>query len=471
MPFRTADLIRWQTNKDSDKFIQILKYLDSEESVPARVFAVKALGILHDINGLTFIIASLKDNNEQVVETAKNILSKWVKTNLESVCKVIESPNMKRKYRRAGLMFLSKNLSDRVIDMYINLLKHGEFVEEIQEIVKSTGSCGLFIDHLFDKEPENRYAALLAMAKTMQDPNVYQSYAIGMGDNDVQVRVLATKLLADELYEMQNQLKDKFTLNDYPGVTNMIVQNASSADFFLRAAVADALGGLRNQSTLPILLSFLEEPYERILRNTLSSLKFITSGEALEPLIRLYKKNERTEIRIRIIRAISFIRSEDAFHFIETLFESEVNEELKRAVIKDLDQFDFKESFDLLLKVIESSETDYFRSAIITIGAHKDPRRLEVFQGIIDRDLYKIDAKSVVLGLRQFNGPEKLSLLIQLLGKSTAEDEEHYAIRAIIEDLDPETIEQFLKKTEIIDNPNYNKGLSKLAQYDNSDTE
>jgi len=460
MPLTSTDLIRWENERDIDKFIQILKYLDEDQYSSVRVRAVKAICRIRDIRGLHFVLKALADYNHEVAENAKKELIAWGTEDICTFCEFVENENGKDRDRFDALFIISNISSQRVIETYLSLLKKGLWVDTIQDFVREMNSFVPFISLLMDDDPETRFAVISGLGKIYKNPIIVNGYIDALADEDVQVRCKAAMLIIHEIRELKELENDLFDISLYKKAIEPLITDLSHGDFLVRAWAANVLGEIQDQKALDFLFSLLSDPYEKVRSCAVYTLAQIPNEIAFPQLASMYYKEQSIEVRKDIIFAMFRSLHPNAFDFLIRLGETEKVTELWGQALKAIAATKKDEATEFVLKMIDKGNIERLNLILEAIDVTPAPQYADAVLKILEEENDNIDLRRVFHILRQLKEKKVLVPLIRILGKTDHQDRS--IIRTIKEILEPETIEQFLENIDPSNDKDFISGIKKI---------
>lgn len=465
MPFTLSDLRKWEKLKDIGKFQQILNFLDTDDYAPARILAVKALGRIRDPRTIETLLTAASDPVQEVKSTSLRVLGRWIRQDLNPFCRIVESETLNRKNRKRLIMLLVKLRSDQVTETLMQLLKNGHSIEVIQQAVSNFGAVEPFLGYTQSSEPAVRYAAITAINQVVRDHRVHQVYTTALTDGDVQVRALAESSLGDEIYGITSNRKTNVSLKDYPGMLNALIDNLTHEDFMVRGMAAYTLGTFRARSTLGLLIPLLNDPAIGVRRTAVFALSRMPDKRACIPLINLYRSEENSEFRKRIIEAVKPIKHDGVFPFLKEIIEKEESHMLRLQAIAGISRFDTPETVDILERVTREGDLECVEYAFESLQQLSDPRRVEILRGFIENNDKNLFVNVVINFAETLDKENALDILIRYLGRQTEEYYCEKTIAAITRTITPQTLEDLLANLSAEGSAPYLKGLAALKAW------
>ncbi|MHC1739754.1 MAG: HEAT repeat domain-containing protein [Anaerolineaceae bacterium] len=462
MPITQADFTQWEQERDIEKFVQILRYLDDDQYSKVCLAAIKVLGRLRDTRGLSSILTTAFESTTRLKQAARDELSSWAQNDCESLCRFVENDCINKEDREKGLRILSERVSERVIQTYIDLLIKGEWIEAIQSYVQKLADIEPITRRFIDPDPKVRFAAVSTLLDLQKHPQVIPCYSIAIADPDVQVRSKACLVLSHLVYESkENQQFDFESLRVF---IPLLLENLKHEDFLVRSNSVRALGEIQDPAIVQNLFPLLSDPFETVRKYAVFSLSQIPNELAFEPLKTLYRSDITPDVRLVIIHAIAKSLHSGAFGFLQELIENEKDKQLRILAVEEIGSIKNENTYAVINQVIHEHDNDFIKAILKALVNLQDTRSVDPLLELLLRPDLQKDRSEIFGAIGRLKQPKAIEALIVLLGKGILVEEYSLVIRSIKMIISPQSINDYLANLPASESVFYKLGVSTLKE-------
>lgn len=419
--------------KDEKVVDRLLEVLKEDERASVRKSAAWALGAIKGDKVVEPLIKALKDDKRGMVRNEAAVALEKIKG--DKVVEPLIGALLDDKYettRKSAAIALREIKDKRAIEPLIKVIK-GEHrsksseEKESEAVMAAVMSC--FDNDKIAKPAIQPMIELLAY----EDPMIRIQAATALGN--IQSSAATASLingLSDENPAVRNaiaialgKIKDKKALNSQKGLIPLV--KAEREYSRIKASVIGALGEMKDESAIEILIESLSDPSEEVRMKSAIALGKIKDRR---PVIRLMQildnKLERETVKNAAIEALGEIADPKAAPFIVRFIDDSDDDTASKAILA-LGKLKYSEAVVPLIKILEDRSRlgeSIRKSAAIALKDIGDRGASEaILKRLIDKTEYKytlvgdkwhnIFWQEVALAAGEFLLPEAAPILIE----------------------------------------------------------
>jgi len=336
----------------------ILPFLNSEDPT-LRLLAVDALQEINFRSIGQEILKMAKQNKDpQKDKTYAMILGKLeVKEAEDYLIQVAqrekESPTLAAALLALGRIKSKKSIPILTKALAENFPKGRENASLSLKAIKEKTSLPFLYPYLKSSDLELRYLTVEILSE-IPDPQTTKVIEEILSANDKNFYGAAC-LLAGQL-----QLK-----NLRPRIET-ILQDSTTPE---RESIAQALGWMKDKSSIPVLLKVLEEKSGEGRYGAAWSLGILEAKEALDALLKAANSSDQKLANLAI-ESIGHLKMEESIPFLEKILEKDKNKSL--FILSSISVIPTSKASQVLLKYAKSQDPILYKPAIEFLGQRKD---------------------------------------------------------------------------------------------------
>jgi len=428
MPLTYSDLIRWEAEKDIDKFHQILLFMIEDEYKPLISYAVMVLERIHKPDSLQKLIElNQRKISEELNEQIKNVIINWG----ESAIKFLQDHVKKSKTKysaKQALLVLGEIEDDRVISFLIEIIYENfrSFEVEACNILQKKLKFQKLIDFYKNNDGKIRYAIVKVATSypLFEQPNllvnefdkpkqpvsesikvdncseidgesqteigitndqeniyytdldeIFKFFQLVAKDENVIVRYAGISGLLEEMENAKSGKKGRNEKEVFPFVRNLLLLFLTDEDFYIRQIAIKHLNHFKDDDQVYNKLKSIFEKREiYLLEQVLLTLGDFKKEELIEEFATIcYDQKQEESIRLAAVKALRQIPDDRTKQILMNIIESENDTFLQFETIKSLEFYNPKDTFDFLLPLLDDERTNVKMATVTCVVSQNDP--------------------------------------------------------------------------------------------------
>jgi len=427
MPITLTDLIRWENEKDTDKFHQFLLSKWDKKDEPLIAYSINVLDKIHSADSLKYIIMlnQVFFKNE-LSNQIKNLLVNWGEPVIEYLYDHITTSLTKSDATKAlytlgaiddelvlpkMIEIITKNINSLELDACKILQKIIPF-SNLVDIYKSNNEYiryatvkiatsypfkyenpnhrhivsifyAMYEEEIFawhDEEnpkPKKEDKVQIEEAKSNKSrgsnfttiTGLFNFFALVMQDENVIVRFSGIQGLIKEINNAKNEWYGRDYIQVLPFVCNILLSILTDDDFYIQQKAIELLRNFNNDVQIFEELKKLYIQKDKlILEQLLVTLGDFKKEEMLEDYIEIYNNNDfEQNIRAAALRAIVKIPNKKAIEILTNQNLEEFNEDYLIEIVESLGIHAPQDTFAILTPFLDSENLDIKIAAIKSI--------------------------------------------------------------------------------------------------------
>ena len=430
MKITMQDLVKWENEKDLDKFHQFLLSNWNKEDKPLISNAVNVLDKIHSPESLKNLITLNQDLfSKELSFQIRDVLINWGDPVIECLYEHITSS--KDKFDAVKAFYtLGKIDDDRVIPIILEIIhkntnsleleackilqKKMPFSKLVETFKNSTEYIRFALvkaatSYPFDSDtPEfpipSTYYAFFEEEIWYEDDNqtvdkekkqrnveikkeeiegenftspdeVFDFFGHALQDEQVQVRYAGIQGIRKEIENARNKW---FWRNEplvFPFVRNVLLQAIHDEDYYIQQSAIEMLKNFNNDDEEIFIelneLFKLKEPF--IMEQLISTMGEFKKAELFEDYLEIYENQAYDQnIRSAALSAITKISNKKSIEFLLDQELTEITEKYLIEIIESIGSQSAQDSFEILLPYLDSKNMDLKIAAIKSIAQQND---------------------------------------------------------------------------------------------------
>lgn len=317
MAIEVSELEGWAKAQDMEKLHQIMVYLDDRRYDPIRRLTVDALTRIQSDESLRILLTATQGNNAVIVDYTMSALRRWFRRKPKFFCDWLIANWRRKQLAERCLTIVSTRRDAMVIETFLTLLKHGRLITRIQRIVFEQKLTGAFLGAANATDAPTRFAALVAIAWGLPEERAVEAVAAGLGDVDVQIRWLATRIILRSI----NNATDEAGLRENAVMKRVMARLAANwqdDDFWVRAETLETLRQWQPGGYLDVFLKAMDDAHALARQRAYEGL---ASGTPPVRLIKLmaarYPGESSAPVRKAMILAAAAVKRPSAVNLLK----------------------------------------------------------------------------------------------------------------------------------------------------------
>jgi len=518
MPLTYSDLIRWEAEKDIDKFHQILLFMIEDEYKSLISYAVMVLERVHNIDSLQKLIEINKRKiSEELSEQIKNVIVNWGEPAIELLQDHVKKSNTKYSAKQA-LLTMGEIEDDRVISFLIEIIYENfrSFEVEACNILQKKLKFQKLIDLYKNNDAKIRYAivkvatsyphfedytnSLVNESSKLKQPvsesidvdncseidgesqteigitndqeniystelgEIYKFFELVVKDENVIVRYAGISGLFEEMENAKSGKKDRNEKEVFPFVRNLLLLFLTDEDFYIRQIAIKHLSHFNtDEHVYNKLKSIFEKREILLLEQVLLTLGDFKKEELIEEFATIcYDQKQEESIRLAAVKALRQMPNDRTKQILMNIIESENDTFLQFETIKSLEFYNPKDTFDFLLPLFDHERTNVKMATVTCVVSQNDP----IWENPILSFLDKNDEFDFVYPLTRYlktfqDNRAKLILIKKIVNsRYSREIEEYFWVLKTI--LGEKSVEELLIEISLTDDIQIQDDLDKF---------
>jgi len=426
MPLTLNDLIKWEIEKDLDKFHQFLLSNWDEKNIPLISFAINVLEKIHSPDSLKYIIMLNQDIFSKALSfQMRDVLVNWGEPVIDYLFDHITSS--KTKFEAVKAFYTLGKIDDEliiplileIIHKNINLLEKDACkilqkkisFSTLVDLYKKSDECIRYAlvktatTYPFDIDKENfpipsSYYAFfweeiwlvgdIPELKNENQPPIevintnkneelsfttpaelFDFFELVMQDENVQVRFAGILGLETEIKNARSECFWRTELSVFPLVRNILLSILNDEDdYYILQKAIELLKNFNNDDQVYEELKKLYLQKDKlILEQLLVTLGDFKKEELLDDYIEIYTNNDfEQNVRAAALLAIVKIPNKKSIELLSNQNLGKIKENYLIDIVESLGKHDPQDTFDILLPLLEAENWDFREAAIKSIA-------------------------------------------------------------------------------------------------------
>ncbi len=193
MPTTKADLDRWEKTRDTEKFVQILRYLSGDKYLNMRLHAIAALGAQPSFQHIPLLVSEMGNSPDSQDKVAE-ILVNWGADAAEAIAQYLNTPFLPTRVIRCGLQTIGRYDPQISYTIFLRLLLLYRYTGLVCDNLHQIGMTPRFYELLNDSDPIKRWVGLEVINRSPIASASCKLLCENMADEDVQIRTACYKI-------------------------------------------------------------------------------------------------------------------------------------------------------------------------------------------------------------------------------------------------------------------------------------
>ncbi|HPS41001.1 MAG TPA: HEAT repeat domain-containing protein [Anaerolineaceae bacterium] len=353
MPTTLADLERWREQKDAGKFLQILQYLDGEQNLGMRLYALELLASWKDPGCLRYLLTEYFES-DHVEARLEQLIANWGSEVADLLIDLVKNGKfMPRKEKSLAIWLIGKLDEDSMFDRYLELIKEGEWSGPACRAINAANRVDRFVQLLYSPVPPNQIAALQVMKYGKITKFRTAALARALVDEDVQVRTHAYSTLNDYVSDFDLDRLVDVSKEEYDEFVNWHTrQGLEDEEGLVRCISVEIARELKDPWTYPRIIELASQKDERSRWAAMEAMREFPHRGTLGMLMEAYRGEE--EYRKRAIATNALVKCEDegVFEGLQEIYLYAENKQLACLAVDGLLQKDPSRAVKVVLDAI-----------------------------------------------------------------------------------------------------------------------
>jgi len=335
MPTTAADLDQWAHERDTDKFVQILRYLSGDKFLNMRLRAIEVLGERYEERLVPVMLAELGDNPNSRDKVTEKIVA-WGSAAADSICEYIQQNRLPIPVAWQTVHVISKFDPEVAYSAYLKLLMNHYATGLISEIIDSTHTIERFHALLEDTDPFKRWVALVVIKRTPITRTSCELLCANTRDSDVQIRSACYAVLAEFVYEKDPQKYRDFSDCELKEMVRAPARaGLHDEEALVRADALILIGSINDEESLDRVIELARDAYRCVRKEAISTLGRMEHHGTKLMLIRHYLDPENDEDhRADAVRALGRCQDEGCYEVLKSILVAEPDTFLLAQVVQ-----------------------------------------------------------------------------------------------------------------------------------------
>lgn len=320
MPTTLADLERWREEKDAGKFYQILKFLDGEQNLGMRLYALQLLASWKDPACLPYLLSEYFES-ERIVGHLELLITTWGSEAADLLIDLARnSKKLTRKEKALAIWLIGKLDEETSFDRYLELLKQGEWTRQVCSSINTAKLTDRFVQLLYSPVPPNQIAALQVMKYGRISKFRMVALAHALVDEDVQVRTNAFSTLQDYVNDFDLERLVDVSKDEYDEFVGWHMrQGLEDEEWLIRCVSVEMAGDVKDPQTYPRIIALAGEKNEESRKLALGAMGEFPHHGSLAMLLEAYQ-DEDIHVRVNTVAALAQCGDAGAFEELQEIF-------------------------------------------------------------------------------------------------------------------------------------------------------
>jgi len=335
MPTTAADLDRWAEARDTDKFVQILRYLSGDKFLNVRLRAIEVLGERYEERLVPVMLAELGDSPNSRDKVTEKLVA-WGSAAADSICDYIQQNRLPIPVARQTVHVISKFDPEVAYSAYLKLLMNHYATSTICTILDNVNMSERFHALVEDTDPFKRWVALVVIKRTPITRTSCELLCANTRDSDVQIRSACYAVLTDFVYEKGLQKFRDFTPEELEKMVRAPARAGLNDDEVLvRADALTIIGRIKDEESLDRVIELSRDEYRCVRKEAISTLGRMEHRGTKLMLIRHYLDPENDEdYQADVLRALGRCQDEGCYEVLKSILVAEPDTYLLARVVQ-----------------------------------------------------------------------------------------------------------------------------------------
>ncbi len=272
MPTTAADLDRWAVTRDTDKFLQILRYLSGDKYLNMRLRAIEVLGTQYEERFVPVLLVEMgKSPNSRDIVAEK--IAAWGSDAADYLCKYIQNSGLPKSIARQAVQAISKFDAETAYSSYLKLLLNHYGTGMICSILDSTGMITRFHELLGDVDPFLRWVGLEVIHQSPITRTACELLCANTRAEDVQIRSKCYSILADFINEKEPDKFRGISAKDLEEIAREPARRGlDDGEALVRRDSLCMIGSIRDEESVDRVICLSRDAYRYVRQEAVSAL-------------------------------------------------------------------------------------------------------------------------------------------------------------------------------------------------------
>ena len=458
IPTTAVDLDRWAVARDTDKFVQILRYLSGDKYLNMRLRAIEVLEDNYNENVIPLLLSEM-GNSPDSRDKAAQALVHWGQKAAEYIGSYLQKSRMPNPVAQEAFRVIGEYDPETSYNIYLQLLLKHLGTDIVCANLNRIGMTGRFHALVNDADPFKRWVGLEVISNSRINRPVCEVLCATTQDADVQIRSACYDILEQFIDQEDPDQFEGFTIEEMKEmVTGPARRGLSDDDALVRMDAVRIIGEIRDEVSLERVIELSRDENRGVRKYSLFALGCFQHSGTKMMLIRSFLDPENDDRhRQYAVRALGTCRDEGCFEILRGIMAGETSIRMLARVTEALLEIDTRKAIDLLVTEIATKER--LHRAIEHYVA-RIPKKMQGLTGMLKSDKHTKRINALIWLFGQLGGVESILSLCELVN-----DGDEYvdliasAVGLILDDAEISE-EEFLKEVT----PFEGAGLHKVFQ-------
>lgn len=289
------DLIRWEKEKNTDKFLQILEFLDGDDFSYLRLRAIEFFGQLRDESYIPVIMRELARTPEFEDRIAE-ILVSWGESTAHLLAHYAVASEDDDEPRYYAVRLINRFCESVSLKIYLKILNYGFWKKAISKILCESGMTEKFLVLLEMDDPNHQIVALDVIRYSPVTKYVMEILFKTTGLEDVQVREYAYEIVNRFVYESGEDRYEGVGRGEFLACAVETARvGLNDEEPLIRCSSLRIIGSLEDGSSSPRVIELLNDEWQNVREQAVACLTCIPHKGTSQLLTQIYLDKDADE--------------------------------------------------------------------------------------------------------------------------------------------------------------------------------